>query len=168
MRGHTFILCYNRNDRRKARAVPRYGQTSALITRKNPTAQLARCRAQEFGYSDHFSLAVVSFWVLKAVSVNMPLANKTQMMLMNILMMTFAFSMKDEEDEDYEPRVEVRRILTNIPKFPDISAFGPKSIGALKLLNDWIDDDVGEWLVTRQTSAFQEWLYCSQNTLSWM
>ena len=52
----------------------------------------------------------------------MPLANKTQMMLMNILMMTFAFSMKDEEDEDYEPRVEVRRILTNIPKFPDISA----------------------------------------------
>ena len=57
------------------------------------------------------------------------------MMLMNILMMVFAFSMKDEDDEDYEPRVEVRRILTNIPKFPDISAFGPKSIGALKLLN---------------------------------
>ena len=55
----------------------------------------------------------MSFWVLKAVSVNMPLVNKTQMMLMNILMMTFAFSMKDEEDEDYEPRVEVRRILTS-------------------------------------------------------
>ena len=67
----------------------------------------------------------MSFWV----SVKMPLANKTQMMLMNILMMTFAFSTKDEEDEDYEPRVEVRRIVTNIPKFPDISAFGPKSIG---------------------------------------
>ena len=40
------------------------------------------------------------------------------------MMYTFAFSMKDEEDEDYEPKVEVRRILTNIPKFPDISAFG--------------------------------------------
>ena len=39
----------------------------------------------------------MSFWV----SVKMPLANKTQMMLMNILMMTFAFSMKDEDDEDY-------------------------------------------------------------------
>ena len=55
------------------------------------------------------------------------------------MMYTFAFSMKDEDDEDYEPRVEVRKIVTNIPKFPDISAFGPKSIGALKLLNDWID-----------------------------
>ena len=84
----------------------------------------------------------------------MPLANKTQMMLMNILMMTFAFSTKDEEDEDYEPRVEVRRIVTNIPKFPDISAFGPKSIGALELLNDWIDDDVGEWLVTHEKGEF--------------
>ena len=62
----------------------------------------------------------MSFWVLKAVSLNMPLVNKTQMMLMNILMMTFAFSMKDEEDADYEPRVEVRRILTSIPKFPDM------------------------------------------------
>ena len=75
-------------------------------------------------------------------------------MLMNILMMVFAFSVKDEEDEDYEPRVDVRRILTNIPKFPDISAFGPKSIGALKLLNDWIDDDVGEWLVTHEKEEF--------------
>ena len=84
----------------------------------------------------------------------MPLANKTQMMLVNILMMTFAFSLKDEEDEDYEPRVEVRRILADIPKFPDISAFGPKSIGALKLLNDWIDDDVGEWLVTHEKGEF--------------
>ena len=84
----------------------------------------------------------------------MPLVNKTQMMLMNILMMTFAFSMKDEEDEDYEPRVEVRRILTSIPKFPDISAFGPKSIGALKLLTDWIDDDVGEWLVSHEKGEF--------------
>ena len=92
----------------------------------------------------------MSFWV----SVKMPLANKTQMMLMNILMMTFAFSLKDEEDEDYEPRVEVRRILADIPKFPDISAFGPKSIGALKLLNDWIDDDVGEWLVTHEKGEF--------------
>ena len=131
-----------------------YGHRPALISRKNPTAQLARCRAQQFGYSDYSSLAVVSFWVLKVVSVNMQIANKTQMMLMNILMMTFAFSMKDEEDEDYEPRVEVRRILTNIPKFPDISAFGPKSIGALKLLNDWIDDDVGEWLVTHEKGEF--------------
>ena len=96
----------------------------------------------------------MSFWELEAASVKMPLVNKTQMMLMNILMMTFAFSMKDEEDEDYEPRVEVRRILTNIPKFPDISAFGPKSIGALKLLNDWIDDDVGEWLVTHEKGEF--------------
>ena len=78
----------------------------------------------------------MSFWVLKAVSVNMQLAKKYQMMLMNIIMMTFAFSVKDEEDEDYEPRVEVRRILKSIPLFPDISAFGPKSIGALKLLND--------------------------------
>ena len=92
--------------------------------------------------------------MLKVVSVNMPIANKTQMMLMNILMMTFAFSMKDEDDEDYEPRVEVRRILTHIPLFPDISAFGPKSIGALKLLNDWIDDDVGEWLVTHEKGEF--------------
>ena len=72
------------------------------------------------------------------------------------MMYTFAFSMKDEEDEDYEPKVEVRRILTNIPKFPDISAFGPKSIGALKLLNDWIDDDVGEWLVTHEKGEFLE------------
>ena len=132
----------------------RHGHGPDLISRKNPTAQLARCRAQQFGYSDYSSLAAVSFWVLKVVSVNMPIANKTQMMLMNILMMTFAFSMKDEEDEDYEPRVEVRRILTNIPKFPDISAFGPKSIGALKLLNDWIDDDVGEWLVTHEKGEF--------------
>ena len=69
-------------------------------------------------------------------------------------MYTFAFSMKDEDDEDYEPKVEVRRIVTNIPKFPDISAFGPKSIGALKLLNDWIDDDVGEWLVTHEKEEF--------------
>ena len=72
------------------------------------------------------------------------------------MMHTFAFSMKDEEDEDYEPKVEVRRILTNIPKFPDISAFGPKSIGALTLLNDWIDDDVGEWLVTHEKGEFLE------------
>ena len=70
------------------------------------------------------------------------------------MMYTFAFSMKDEDDEDYEPKVEVRRIVTNIPKFPDISAFGPKSIGALKLLNDWIDDDVGEWLVTHEKEEF--------------
>ena len=54
--------------------------------------------------------------MLEAASVKMPLVNKTQMMLMNILMMTFAFSLKDEEDEDYEPRVEVRRILADIPK----------------------------------------------------
>ena len=33
-------------------------------------------------------------------------------------------------------------------------AFGPKSIGALKLLNDWIDDDVGEWLVTHEKEEF--------------
>ena len=46
--------------------------------------------------------------------------------------------------------------MTNIPKFPDISAFGPKSIGALKLLNDWIDDDVGEWLVTHEKEEFLE------------
>ena len=72
------------------------------------------------------------------------------------MMYTFAFSMKDEDDEDYEPKVEVRRIVTNIPKFPDISAFGPKSIGALKLLNDWIDDDVGEWLVTHEKEEFLE------------
>ena len=96
----------------------------------------------------------MSFWELEAASVKMPLVNKTQMMLMNILMMTFAFSLKDEEDEDYEPRVEVRRILADIPKFPDISAFGTKSIGALKLLNDWIDDDVGEWLVTHEKGEF--------------
>ena len=61
---------------------------------------------------------------------------KSQMFLMNMLMMAFAFSMKDEEDEDYEPKVMVRNILTRIPKFPDISAFGPKSIGALQLLNN--------------------------------
>ena len=72
------------------------------------------------------------------------------------MMYTFAFSMKDEDDEDYEPKVEVRRIVTNIPKFPDISAFGPKSIGALKLLNDWIDEDVGEWLVTHEKEEFLE------------
>ena len=76
------------------------------------------------------------------------------MFLMNMLMMTFAFSMKDEEDEDYEPRVEVRRILTGIPKFPDISAFGPKSIGALQFLNSWIDDDVFEWLVAHEKKEF--------------
>ena len=71
------------------------------------------------------------------------------------MMYTFAFSMKDEEDEDYEPKVEVRRILTNIPKFPDISAFGPKFIGALKLLNDRIDDDVGSGLSPKKTVGYQ-------------
>ena len=50
-------------------------------------------------------------------------------------MMAFAFSLEDEDDEDYKPRVVTKSVERKIAKFPDISAFGPKSIGALKILH---------------------------------
>ena len=65
-----------------------------------------------------------------------------------------AWSPLEEEDEDYKPVIEVRRIVTDIPKFPDISAFGPTAVGALKKLKDWIDNDVGEWLSAHEKEEF--------------
>ena len=69
-------------------------------------------------------------------------------------MMAFAFSLEDEDDEDYKPRVVTKSVERKIAKFPDISAFGPKSIGALKILEDWINDDLGEWLTAHGKPEF--------------
>ena len=69
-------------------------------------------------------------------------------------MMAFAFSLDDEDDEDYKPRVVTKSVERKIAKFPDISAFGPKSIGALKILEDWINDDLGEWLTAHGKPEF--------------
>ena len=69
-------------------------------------------------------------------------------------MMAFAFSLDDEDDENYKPRVVTKSVERKIAKFPDISAFGPKSIGALKILEDWINDDLGEWLTAHGKPEF--------------
>ena len=44
-------------------------------------------------------------------------------------MMAFAFSLDDEDDEDYKPRVITKSVERKIAKFPDISAFGPMVSG---------------------------------------
>ena len=59
------------------------------------------------------------------------------------MMYHMQWQLADEDDEEYQPRVEIRRLVSSIPTFPDIAAFGPKAVGALKLLQDWINDDVG-------------------------
>ena len=61
-----------------------------------------------------------------------------------------AWSLEDEEDDDFTPRLEIRRLHSEIPKFPDIAPFGPKATGALKALNDWVQDDVGEFLESHE------------------
>ena len=53
-----------------------------------------------------------------------------------------AWSLEDEEDEGFTPRLEIRKLHSEIPRFPDIAPFGPKATGALKALNDWVQDDV--------------------------
>ena len=65
-----------------------------------------------------------------------------------------AWSLEDEEDDDFTPRLEIRRLHSEIPKFPDIAPFGPKATGALKALNDWVQDDVGEFLESHEKSEF--------------
>ena len=65
-----------------------------------------------------------------------------------------AWSLDDEEDDDFTPRLEIRKLHSEIPKFPDIAPFGPKATGALKALNDWVQDDVGEFLESHEKSEF--------------
>ena len=65
-----------------------------------------------------------------------------------------AWSLEDEEDEGFTPRLEIRKLHSEIPRFPDIAPFGPKATGALKALNDWIQDDVGEFLESHEKSEF--------------
>ena len=70
------------------------------------------------------------------------------------MMYHMQWQLADEDDEEYQPRVEIRRLVSNIPKFPDIAAFGPKAVGALKLLQDWINDDVGGFLEAHEKQDF--------------
>ena len=65
-----------------------------------------------------------------------------------------AWSLDDEEDDAFTPRLEIRKLHSEIPKFPDNAPFGPKATGALKALNDWIQDDVGEFLESHEKSEF--------------
>ena len=74
--------------------------------------------------------------------------------LLLTMMYHIAWSPQEEDDDDYKAKVEVRSITFDIPKFPDISAHGPKAVGALKKLKDWIDDDVGEWLSAHEKEEF--------------
>ena len=71
-----------------------------------------------------------------------------------MLMYHMQWQLRDEDDEEYEPRVEIRRLVSNIPMLPDIAAFGPKAVGALKLLQDWIKDDVGAFLEAHEKEDF--------------
>ena len=64
------------------------------------------------------------------------------------------WQLADEEDDEYQPRVEIRRLVSSIPSFPDIAAFGPKAVGALKLLQDWINDDVSGFLEAHEKEDF--------------
>ena len=70
------------------------------------------------------------------------------------MMYHMQWQLADEDDEEYQPRVEIRRLVSSIPTFPDIAAFGPKAVGALKLLQDWINDDVGGFLEAHEKEDF--------------
>ena len=50
--------------------------------------------------------------------------------LLLTMMYHIAWSPQEEDDDDYKAKVEVRSITFDIPKFPDISAHGPKAVGA--------------------------------------
>ena len=70
-------------------------------------------------------------------------------------MFHMAWSAVEEEDEDYQARVEVRKLHSDIEPFPDIKPFGPSAVGALKKLNDWLHD-VEDWLAAHEKGDFLE------------
>ena len=78
-----------------------------------------------------------------------------QAFMMLTTMFHMAWSAVEEEDEDYQARVEVRKLHSDIEPFPDIKPFGPSAVGALKKLNDWLHD-VEDWLAAHEKDEFLE------------